>query len=381
MLLFEQNDLTWSIYQRYISLLIGKDFAKKQTGKVTVTAQQDSEQANRRRQLLEVEEQTNQSKLIKAHGEQHFRNQVQNKFFTQVGIEINEEFENKQKFYQQFLSIEDAAPAILELLSLRAASINRVTPLVSSLSWLANEVVNLVNKPQYRKRADVKVTDSNLAISYIGLENLKLVMPTFILKHWLPISTSPYPLMKRKLWNDSLSIALASRVLAEQENIDWYTAFTAGMLSNVGILAVSRCFLAKYNELYNQEIKDAYDNRDKRLHDALVSLENSPELILEQLSSRSYQVGADLIEQMNFDRLPITEPLFDLAFSRTTQQMSKIAQVVTKAKAYVAFRSLAKEELIDNDEAKRFLAAAKITPADIAILKKSDIDHIKLHFA
>ena len=49
--------------------------------------------------------------------------------------------------------------------------------------------------------------------------------------------------MKRKLWNDSLSVALATRVLAEQQGIDWYRAFTAGMLSNIGILAVSRCFL------------------------------------------------------------------------------------------------------------------------------------------
>ncbi|NMP31673.1 HDOD domain-containing protein [Thalassotalea sp. M1531] len=380
MQLFEQHEKTWTIYQRYISLMINKDFAQKKNGAVVVSAQQDSEQANRRRELLDVEEEANKNKIIKAHGEQHFRNQVMTKFFTKVGVEINTEFENKEHFYQKFLCIEDAAPAILELLSLRAASINRITPLVSSLNWLCDDVINLVNKPQYRKRADVKVTDANLAISYVGLENLKLIMPTFILKHWLPISTAPYPLMKRKLWNDSLSVALASRVLAEAQGVDWYRAFCAGMLSNVGPLAVTRCFLNKYNELYNIDIKEAYDNRDKRLHDALVSLEDSPELLLEQLCTRSYKVGADLIELMNFDRLPITEPLFDLAFSQNLSQMSDIAKIVTKAKAYVVFRTLAKEDLIDNDEAKAFLSAAKITAADIALLKKSDIDHIKLSF-
>ena len=333
MQLFEQHDTTWSLYQRYLSLLINKDFAQKHNGAVTVAVQQDSEQAFRRRELLEIEEQANQKKIIKQHGKEHFRQQVMNKFFTKVGGQINTEFENKEHFYQQFLRIEDAAPAILELISLRAASINRVTPLVKSLPWLADELINLVNKPQYRKRADVKVTDASLAISYIGLENLKLVMPTFILKHWLPISTSPYPLMKRKIWNDSLSVALACRVLAENAGKDWYTAFAAGMLSNVGILSVARCFLSKYNELYNVEIKDAYEKRDKRLHDALVSLESSPELLLEQLSTRSYQVGADLIEQMRFDRLAITEPLFDIAFGRDPKKMTETAQLVAKAKA------------------------------------------------
>ena len=380
MQLFEQHDTTWTIYQRYLALLINKDFANKFSGAVTVSVQQDSEQAFRRRELLEIEEQANQQKIIKAHGKEHFRQQVMNKFFTKVGSQINTEFENKEHFYQQFLSIEDAAPAILELIALRAASINRVTPLVKSLPWLADELVNLVNKPQYRKRADVKVTDPSLAISYIGLENLKLVIPTFILKHWLPISTSPYSLMKRKMWNDSLSVALASRVLAENSGVDWYTAFAAGMLSNIGLLSVTRCFLSKFNELYNIEIKEAYENRDKPLHDALVSLESSPELLLEQLTTRSYQIGTDLIEQMRFDRLAITEPLFDVAFSRSTKNMTDIAHIVAKAKAYVTFRSLAKEDLIDNDEAKAILSSVKITAAEIALLKKSDIDHIKLNF-
>lgn len=381
MLLFEQNDTTWSLYQRYISLVISKEFAQQQTGAVKVVTQQDSEQANRRRELLAVEERTNQEKLIKEHGEQHFQKQVMHQFFARVSIEINNEFDNKEHFFQHFLRIEDAAPAILEILSLRAASLNRITPLVKSLVWLSDEVVNLVNKPQYRKRADVKVSDPSLAINYIGLENLKLVMPTYILKHWLPHSTAPFSLMKRKLWNDSLSVALAAKALAQAQDSDWYTAFTAGMLSNIGLLAVARCFVNKHNEVYNREVRDAYDKRDKRLHDALLLVESSPDLLLEQLCTRSNQIGTDLVEQMNFDRLRITEPLFDLAFVNDPKKMTDIAQLVAKARAYVAFRSLAKEELINNDEAKLLISSAKITAADVALLKKSDIDHIKLNFS
>ena len=293
MLLFEQNDTTWSLYQSYISLVISKEFAQQQTGAVKFVTQQDSEQANRRRELLAVEERTNQEKLIKEHGEQHFQKQVMHQFFARVSIEINNEFDNKEHFFQHFLSIEDTAPAILEILSLRATSLNRITPLVKSLVWLSDDVVNLVNKPQYRKRADVKMSDPSLAINYIGLENLKLVMPTYILKHWLPHSTAPFSLMKRKLWNDSLSVALAAKALAQAQDSDWYTAFTAGMLSNIGLLAVARCFVNKHNEVYNREVRDAYDKRDKRLHDALLLVESSPDLLLEQLCTRSNQIGTD----------------------------------------------------------------------------------------
>jgi len=381
MQLFTQNNNVLPIYQRALSLSISKEFAQKKSGDIVFNTVQASEQSSSRRELLAVEQQTQKNKRIQEHGEKHFRSQVMAKFFKRAAVNINTEFEQKESFSQKYLVVEDAAPAILELLSLKAASINRITPLVKSLPWLATELINLVNKPQYRKRSDIKVTDPSLAVSYVGLENLKLVVPTYVLKHWLPHSTSPFSLLKRKLWSDSLSVALASRVLAENEGIDWYRAFSAGMLSNIGTLAVTNCFISKFNDLYNSERKEAYDNRDKRLHDALLKIPDSPELLLEQLTSRSYQVSAELIEKMQFDRLPITGPIFDLASCTTQKDMSDIAIVIAKAKAYVMFRSLAKEELIDNNETKALLSASKITPAEINLLKKSDIDHIKLNFA
>lgn len=380
MQIFEDNKLVAPIYSRALSLAISKDFAQQKNGKIRVAKHQDSEQFNRRRELLAVEEEANKNKIIEAHGQEHFKAQVMSKFFNKVSTQINKEFDNKEHLYSNILKIEDAAPSIMEILAVKAASINRITPLAKALPWLCTELINLVNKPQYRKRSDVQVTEPNLALSYVGLDNLKLVMPTFMLKHWLPISTAPYPLMKRKLWNDSLSVALASQRLAKEQGLDEFTAFTAGMLSNLGLLAVTRGFLNTYNELYNEELRSAYENKDKRLHDVLVELDVSPELLLEQLIQRSSKVAADMVELMRFDRLQITEALFDLAYAININHMCPIAKLVTKAKAYIAFRSLAKEDLITPDEAKTLLTAGQLSTSDIALLKKSDIDHIKLSF-
>jgi len=380
MQLFEDDDAVSSIYQRAISLTISKEFAEQSNGKLVVAAQQDSEQTNRRRELLAVEKQANKDKIIEEHGQNHFKTQVMTKLYKQVNTQINNEFDNKENLYNNVLHIEDAAPSILEILAVKAASINRITPLVKSLSWLSNDIINLVNKPQYRKRADVQVTQANLALSYIGLDNLKLLMPTFILKHWLPGTTAPFGLMKRKLWNDSLSIALASKVLADKQGLDGFAAFTCGMFSNIGNLAVTRSVFDSFNDIYKTQRREAYESRDKRLHNIFVQLDMSPELLLEQLSSRSAKISADLVELMRFDRLNITEPLFDLAYGYQLKEMHPLAQAVAKAKAYVAFRSLAKEELIATDEAKLLLSKVRLTPDDIALLKRSDIDHIKLNF-
>ncbi len=378
--IFESNQTVATIYQRAISLTICKDFAEKRSGKITTVDHQGSEQENRRRELLSIEVQAQQEKIIAEHGEEHFRKQTMQSFFSRVANKINNDFDNKDHLYHHVLGIEDACPAILDILSARAASVNQIKDLAASLTWLSVDLINLVNKPQYRKRADVQLTDAKLALSYIGLDNLKLVMPTFTLKHWLPSTTSPVGLMKRKLWNDSLSIALAAKTLAEQQGLDVFSTYTAAMLSNIGRFAITRCYLNTFNEMHKEELRQAYDNKDKRLHNILSTIEVSKELLLSQLMMRSSKLSADLIEQMNFSRLAITEPIFDLAYAEDIAKMHPIAKVVIKAKAYVAFRALAKDELIDDNETKALLKAVNLSSADIALLKKSDIDHIKLNF-
>jgi len=380
MQIFNNNKKIAAIYHRTISLSISKDFAEKKSGKIAFSQQQDSEQENPRRELLGVELDAQKEKIITEHGQSHFRKQVMDAFYLDVRNQVNEELENQENLYYQVLKIEDAASAMLELLSLRATSVNKIKSLATSLPWLKNDLINLVNKPQYRKRADIQVNNAELAISYVGLDNLKLVIPTFILKHWLPTSTAPFGLMKRKLWNNSLSVALASSALAKLNNLDTFTAFTTGMLSNIGQLAVTRVLLSTYNEMHAEKLQKAYENKDKKLHDILVKADSSPELLLEQIKMRSSKLSADLVELMHFDRLQITEPMFDLAYADDVKKMCPIAQIVIKAKAYVAFRSLAKEDLINSDETKLLLTSVHLTQGEITLLKKSDIDHIKLNF-
>ncbi len=260
MLIFDNNDSVAPIYYRMLKLAINKDFAEQKNDSTSVINKQNSEQNNRRRELLDIEHESNNKRMIKEHGESFFKLQVMEKLHLKVANQVNIAFDNKENLYANVLNIEPSAPAIMEILAVRAASIKRISPHVASLPWLADELVALVNKPQYRKRANVQVNDPNLALTFVGLENLKLVMPTFMLKHWLPETTSPFPLMKRKLWNDALSIGLAAQVLGEAQGFDAFTTFSAGMLSNIGLLAVTQCFLKTFHETHKNEFYNGQSN-------------------------------------------------------------------------------------------------------------------------
>jgi hypothetical protein len=81
MQIFENNQTVATIYQRAMSLSICKDFAEKQSGKIATVDHQGSEQENRRRELLSIEVQAQQEKIIAEHGEEHFRKQTMQSFF------------------------------------------------------------------------------------------------------------------------------------------------------------------------------------------------------------------------------------------------------------------------------------------------------------
>ena len=310
-----------------------------------------------------------------------YNTKVMDAFFNKVTKKINEEFSNNSHLYHNALLIEDVTPAIMDILSVRAASIKRIATLVNTLPWLGNDLIAFVNKPQYRKNSEIRVKTPNLALSYIGLDNLKLVMPTFFLKHWLPTNSASFPLIKRNLWKNSLSTALATQKLAKKYGLDEFTAFSAGLLSNLGLLAVSQGFLNVYNELYERELNIAYRRNNKKLHTALTTLDMSPQLLLEHITQHSSSISADIVKLMGFKYLRVTETITELSSASHINELSPLAKIVVQAKAFIAFRNLAKEKLITTEEAKTLLSAAKLTNSDIALLKKSNIDHIKLNFS
>lgn len=377
---YKKNKTVSTIYHRAICLSISNEFAQQQKAEIFSAQLQNDKQQTFRRELLAVEQEANHEKIVEQHNKMHFKHEVTHKLLDKVYAQITEELSDKDALFSDVLKVAPQTCEILEVLSVKAASLKRITPLVADLPWLSNDLLSLVNKPQYRKNSEIQVNKPNLAVSYVGLDNLKTIMPTFIFKQWLPNSSSAFPMMKRKLWQDSLATALASKVLAKNEGFDEYQAFTAGMLSNIGIIAIQKIFTKVYNSIHQADLKEAYINRDKHLHDTLNEIEVTPEFILEIISTHSSQLTSDIIELMQFKRLYITNAMHEISSNTERKSMTKLSQILIKAKSYIAFRNLAKERIITTEESKSWLSHAGLTAKEVSLLKKSDIDHIKLNF-
>ena len=76
MLIFNNNKHVFTLYQRALSLMISKDFADEKSGKISLVEKQHSEQENSRRELLAVEKEAKQDKIIEQYGKVHFKTQM-----------------------------------------------------------------------------------------------------------------------------------------------------------------------------------------------------------------------------------------------------------------------------------------------------------------
>ena len=99
MLIFDNNKHVFPLYQRALSLMISKDFADEKSGKITLVKKQHSEQENSRRELLAVEQEAKQEKIIEQYGKDHFKTQMMSQFFSQVLSKVNNDFDDKESLY------------------------------------------------------------------------------------------------------------------------------------------------------------------------------------------------------------------------------------------------------------------------------------------
>ncbi|MFC3034116.1 HDOD domain-containing protein [Pseudoalteromonas fenneropenaei] len=381
-----QARMAQALAQRAHDLLISHSFAQQQIGYIHTFDLNFGEDVPQRT-LLEVEiaasakrQQQNTSHLkYIAKASSHLHQVIENV--------INKKREDLDNLYQEVVGIQDTVPTILDILAVKSASVSRLEPLVNDLPWLGRDLVSLVNLPQYRKQRGtstaVKVDTPALALRYLGLENLQLVIPTFAMRHWMPHATEPFPLLKRKLRDLSMSTAIAARELAELQGVHPQQAFTLGMLLDLGKIAATRLYLRTFEAVWQNKVQIARDNNKKDLHTALLGLQPDALYLRNLLMYDSMQLSKQLIEKMGFRYLPFSAVMeqFALHYLPNSEPLADplpLTQVLKQAQGYAQYLVLKENNLIEPDEVKIWFDYLDIGPDALDKLAKCSYQTLQL---
>lgn len=373
-------DILQEIEHRFYNLLIGASQAKEVAGK-KVEDQSNDATNDPNRKLLQVEKVTQRNKNLHEKSQASFRESILSALHKTLEQRIVEDISDFPTVWE-LSRYDDLLTGVIDILHVKAASIGRIEPVVTELRWLKDDIIRLINLPQYR-RTDrqgnpQRVESVRVALSYVGIENLQQVIPSFALRRMIPQITDPYPNLKKQLWEHSLGTALAAKKIAEinDENPSW--AFIAGMFHDVGKLIVTRLYFKYFDSLQMDALKEAHEAKNIDEYDALREIKPSAEFLIELMQKYSPQLSKQVIDYIPFKRVMIREAIDEFFDKVPYKKMQAMSQILTQANGYSEFRMLKTHDLINLPEAKKFIIANNISPKSIASLKTVNMKKLNL---
>lgn len=368
--------------KRCLEVLVSMKFAKAQY--------KDNDDDNEfeheapRRVLLEVEQRAHFKKDRSGENKLAISHKARTEISDRVIERIMPQLADTDYMYGSVLECPDAIPACLDILQVRTASIGRIYPLIADMSWISKNILHIVNMPQYRNPnnpdVDVKVTNLRLAMSYLGIDNLKIVIPSAAIRNFIPRSTEPFTLLKRKMWDATLSCALSCQSLARQTETDAFSAFCAGMFYYLGHLAIIDLYLSTFNELKASRLEVLRKEGLHQEHEMLYDVVPDEEVVCDLLFTHARELSLRLLEKMEFKRLFITPSLKELLDHDGENTLSERAQLIQQGVAYSQYRMLERHSLITNIEAGKWFKSIKLDKNKLKKLQTVRLNRLNLSF-
>jgi putative nucleotidyltransferase with HDIG domain len=165
-----------------------------------------------------------------------------------------------EKFYRELMTVEKlpSAPEIarrtLATVNRDTASLNDLTALIGRDQALAARLLRIANGAFFAVRG--KVTSIPQAVTLLGFTRVRDLVLSLSVWGALEGTSHAARRFRTRLWTHSAMVAAAARMLAERTNHDEASAFTAGLLHDVGKLVLGLRLGDSYWELLEDAIED-----------------------------------------------------------------------------------------------------------------------------
>ena len=367
------SELITPFVQRFFDQLVGVDPSEKRLGYQIRTGQQASQ-----RTLLDVEAKAQQLRAAGAQAKAKFAEFAQAHLHDQVADELVRKLHNIDQVRATLFEAGAEFYALLDALSEKVVTVNKLDPLISQVGWLSEDLLRLVNQPQYRNRTSsgAMVKDIKTALRYLGVESLQLIVPVYAMRRMQLHSTDPFTALKTRLWDYSLAVAIAARRLAQDSAEHPYNAFCVGLFHTLGHAVVTRNYLRTYQQVRQSQLLQARDTRDVQLTDALDSLEPDGSFLCESLQEFAAVLSADITSCWQLRTLPLCQTLDQLAEGIGYNGSSPLTRLVQQAQVFVQWKDLRQLQQISDEESKQWFASVQLGQDAINTLTETNLKRL-----
>lgn len=147
----------------------------------------------------------------------------------------------------QLPSLPSAVVRLIQLAADPEVDLGRISTAVSMDPALAARVIGRANSPLYRRGEPIRTVDR--AVAHLGIMHIRSLALAVHLFQATPVPKQT-SFDYRYFWRYCLTCAVAAKLLGLREDgVDAEEAFVAGLLQDIGVLALQRAFPKRYGKV------------------------------------------------------------------------------------------------------------------------------------
>ncbi|WP_034475194.1 HDOD domain-containing protein [Aestuariibacter salexigens] len=380
----QQPSVQETINYRFDQLFLGLDNVQEKLG-VSLAGKvnfEQTEQANARRELLRVEKLAIRDKELNAKSEQSYIDSMRDMVHVALREELDDVLKDTDFLFRKVLGLDNELAPLLDLLTVKAATIPRIESAAVAIPWLFDDLTKFVNSPKYRRldaKGNVVTVDTlRTALSFVGIDNLKIVVPSLSFRRTIPQITDPYPQLKTRIWEFALGTALSCQAIAPLCKVDPSHAYTLGLFHDLGRNIVTKLYFRLFDKTQRAALVEAQRDKKHDEHDALTKIAPSGDYLLELINELGASLSAKMVSMMDLKRVFISTAMQEYAQNVPVTEMTPLSRVLLQGVNYTKYRMLKAYRLINVEEAKAFLVPLRMPNGALSTLKTVDLRHMHL---
>lgn len=376
---------------RFEQLLLSLDDAIILAGQKTESMKmmEDSEQAESRRKLLMVEELANKQREIAATQENNFMHQIEADFHRSLIPDLEQRFRDTDDLLYNVLEFNLAIGKLLDILYTESCSISRLVECIEKVNWLNVALLKFVRQPKYR-RVDsqghpIILKTLHSALSFIGIESLRSLIPVLIAKNCMPMHSEFTPDLQKNLWLYTIGTGNIAKALSEKHGIRPHFGFNLGLLSTLGRAIIATLYLRSFDDKLRERIIDARKRNNPNQAKALASLKPSHKYIMTLWNKHAANINSAVFNQLKCKWLLIGMGFDDYTVIRSISfkfleenNLHPLTKLLFNAQGYMQFKMMQTHKLMSKEASMLYLRNFGIKSDDVAVVTKINLTGIEL---
>lgn len=174
---------------------------------------------------------------------------------------------------------------------------------LEDLPWLEDALMRFVRQPKYRRvdhnNSPIILKTIRSALSLIGIESLRSLIPVLVAKHTMPLKSEFTPDLIKNMWLYTLGTGNIAKTLAPKCDIRPHFGFILGLLSNLGRTAVVNLYLKAFDAKLREQIIQARKDNNPNQAKALSKLSPSHKYIITLWKKHASHITYEVVKALN----------------------------------------------------------------------------------